>query len=114
MHAVALGAVVLEENLDGVADFGVEGGAEHTEVFPLGGARFELGERGVGVFAIDGLAIDVSDLVLVGFEIHFGIFVGGHAHHVVFTHGGVVPVDFIDGDKVGASFALGAGLSGGE
>ncbi len=114
MHAVALRPIVLEEDLDGISDFCVQRRAKQSEVLPLGRALFESGERAVGVFVINGLVIDVADLVLARFEIHFRVLVGRHAHHLVHAHGGVVPVDFIDGDVVSAGFTFSAGQSGGK
>ena len=107
MHAVALGSIVLEEDLDGVLDLGVQGGAQKSKMLPLGRALLERGEGAVSVFVIDGLAIDPADLVLIGFDIHLCILVERHIHHVVHAHGGVVPINFIDSHVVGAGFALG-------
>src|SRR6266700_580910 len=75
-------------------------------MLPLGSTRLQLGEFGVGVFAIYRFAIDPADLVLVGFDIHLRHFVEGHAHHLVGAHGSVVPLNFIYGDVIRTGFAF--------
>jgi len=52
-------ALFLEDDTDRVADFGAQNGTENTGVFPLGSAGLELGERRIGVFAVESLRYTV-------------------------------------------------------
>ena len=75
-------------------------------MFPLGRTLLKRAESAIGVFAIHGFAIDPADLVLVGFDIHLCRLVERHAHHLVQAHGGIVPVNFIYRDVIGAGLAF--------
>ena len=83
MHAGGMGGVVLEDHADGVAHFGAQDRPENSGMLPLRRARLQLGEGLVGVFAIDGLAIDGADAMRTLFGEDFGIALELHAHHLV-------------------------------
>src|SRR3984957_4881501 len=110
MHAVGVGGVVFEDDLDGVADFVVKDGAEDAEVLVFGRARLDCGEGGVGVLVVDGFFVDAADVVGAGFNEAFGDVVEGHAHGFIAAGGSVVPLDLVGGNVVGAGFA---GVRGG-
>src|ERR1700722_5670242 len=115
MHAVGVGGVVFEDDLDGVADFVVKDGAEDAEVLVFGRARLDCGEGGVGVLVVDGFFVDAADVVGAGFNEAFGDVVEGHAHGFIAAGGSVVPLDLVGGNVVGAGFACvggGCGVAG--
>src|ERR1700690_436271 len=106
MHAVGMRRVVLEDDTDRVAAFGAQNGTENASVFPLGSARLELGEGRIGVFAIKSFAIDGADAMWPSLGKYFGVPLELHAHHFVDAAGGVVPLDFVGRDIVGADLRL--------
>ena len=55
MHGVGALGVVVEDDLNGVADFRADERAEESEMFPFGRARLQSLERGVRVFAVESL-----------------------------------------------------------
>ena len=83
MHAVGVGSVVLEEDLDGVADLCAQNRSHQAEVLLLRRARLEMGECGVGVFAIDGLLVDAADVVGASFGKAPGDGVEFHPHGLI-------------------------------
>ncbi len=64
MHAVVLGSLILEKNLNGISDLGVQSRAKKAKVFPLQRALLRGSKGRVGVFVIYGFAIDLADSVL--------------------------------------------------
>ena len=106
VHAVALRPIVLEEDLDGISHLGMHRRAEQTKMLPLRRSFLQSRKSVVGVFAIDRLAINAADLVLVRFEVHLRILIEGHPHHLVHAHRGIVPINFIYGDVIGAGFSF--------
>src|ERR1019366_1294528 len=111
MHAEGVRSVVLEDHPDGVTDFRSQNGTENAGVFPFGSARLELGEGRIGVFAVESLAVDGADAMRPSFSKYFGVPLELHAHHFVDASGGIVPLDFVSGDVVGANFRRGIRLS---
>jgi hypothetical protein len=67
MDAVRPGGIVLEVNDDGIANFGADERPEDAEVLPFLRPLLFGGVSVVGVFAKQGLAIDLADAV-------FGVF----------------------------------------
>ncbi len=70
MHAVALSPIVLEKDLDGVADLGMHRRAEQSKMLPLWRALLDGGKTRIGVFVINRLAIDPANSVLTFFGPH--------------------------------------------
>jgi hypothetical protein len=73
--------------------------------------RLELGEGRVHVFAVEGLAIYGADAMRPSFGKYFGVPLELHAHHFVDAAGGVVPLDLVGRDVVGADLRRGIRLS---
>jgi len=102
-----MGGVVAKDDLEDVANFGVEDGAEDAEVLLFGAARLERGEVSVGVFAVDGFFVDAADLVRARFGEALGDEIEVHAHGFIAAGGSVVPVHFVGCDVIGARCARG-------
>ena len=62
-HAVGPGGVVLENDLDRIADLRAQNRSQQAQVFVLGRARLTRCECTVGILPVDRLAIDVPDVV---------------------------------------------------
>ncbi len=105
MHAVRTRGVVFEDDLDGVADLGVEDGADEAEVGVLRRARLEMRKGRVGVFVVDGFLVDAADVVGAGFGVAFGDGIEWHAHGFIAAGRRVVPVHFIGRDVVDTRLA---------
>src|SRR5579864_3796567 len=105
MHAVGTCGVVLENDLDCVADFGAKDWSKDAGVLPLRRANFEMSEGFIRVLAVNGLAVDGSDPVWPSFGKNRRVSLELHAHHLVNAAGSVVPVHFIGGNVVGADLA---------
>src|SRR5579862_9448103 len=112
MHAVGVGGVVSEEDLDGVAYFGAQDRPHEPEILFVGGTRLERAERTVGIFAIDRLFVDATDAMWSGFGVALLQLVKGLAHRFVATGRSVVPVQFVGGDVVGARLTGGCSRCG--
>ena len=63
MHVVGPRSVVLENDLDRVADLRAQDRSQQTKVFVLREARLPRCERIVGILPVDRLAIDVPDVI---------------------------------------------------
>src|SRR6185369_3099128 len=61
-NAIAARGVVLENDLDRVADLGAQDWSEQTQIIVLWRARLPCGKRAIGVLTIDRFAIDVPDV----------------------------------------------------
>src|SRR6476469_1002831 len=63
MHGVWVCPVIFEYDPDGVTDFASHERTENSEMLPFSIAWLERRERAIGVFAINRLAIDMTDSV---------------------------------------------------
>ena len=63
MDPIGARGVVLEHDLDRIADFGAQGRPQQAKVFVLCGASFPCGERSVRILAIERLPIHVADVI---------------------------------------------------
>lgn len=59
MHTADQASIVLEDDLDNVADLSPNERPQYPQVLPAGRARFERSEGVVGVLAIDGFQVSV-------------------------------------------------------
>src|SRR5581483_2319652 len=99
MHAGRERRVVPEDDLDRVADLGVDRRPEDAEVLPLLRAGNERLERAVGVPAVDRFAVDVPDALVAVVEVGAGGGLEARPEQVP-ARRGVIPVDRIGGDVV--------------
>ena len=104
VHAVRTCSVVLEKNADRVTDLGSQDRAKNSRVLPLLGSWLEPGERVVCVFAVQGLAINGSNSVRSSFGKYRRVALELHAHHLVDTARGIVPVHLVRGNVIRANF----------
>jgi hypothetical protein len=100
MHAVRLFGVVAEDDLDGVADFCADHRAKNAHVLVFRRPRLERLKCGVGVLAINGLAIDLSNAIFALLDPDQGGLVEGLAGHVVYVVRSVVPFDLVGRDEI--------------
>src|SRR5262245_51839184 len=95
-------SVVLEFDNDRVADLGVNGWTEHAEMLPLRRHWFQLGERGVGVLAVDRLAVHAANAIVATLHVYVGLVIKWLAGNLVETRGRIVPLYFIRRDEIAA------------
>jgi hypothetical protein len=110
MHGEGPRGVVLEDEVDGVADGGAHQRSQHPQVLFGLRARLEGGELAVRVFAVERLDVLGPDPVGAVRGEHLGHLVEGLAGDVVEAQRGIVPFDFVRGDEVGADLRQGRGV----
>ena len=91
MHAVGMRGVVLEDDLDGVADFGAQDGTEDAGGLPLCRPGLKVGKGFVGIFVIQRFAIDTPNAMRAALDKDFRVALELHAHHLVNATRGVTP-----------------------
>ena len=105
MHAVGARGVVLEHDLDRVADLRAQDRSQQAKVRVLRRARLPRGERRVGIFLVDRLAIDPPDVIrsrlCVRHRRSLERFARRAGRHVDVERS-VVPIHFFRRDVVGA------------
>src|ERR1700719_184124 len=107
MHAERMGAIVLEQDLDGISDLGMQNRADDAEILVFRLAFLEFLKSFVGIFAVDGFEVFGADAVRPTLSMHLGETLEGLAGHVIDTMRRIVPLHFVGCDIVGANFAAG-------
>jgi hypothetical protein len=62
-----MGSVVLEDDVESIADLSVEDRSQQPLILIFRAARLQRGEGRIGVLAIDGLLVDSADLMRARF-----------------------------------------------